>query len=125
MVFLDGIQLVLHVRGELDVHDARESLDELIRDHLAKQRGKEAAVGLLHISSILDGLDDRRVGTGPADSGGFESLYETGFGVAWWRLREVLFGVDLYGIDRLGFTKIGQQLVFAADPGHAHEAVEN
>ncbi len=52
------VELVLHVPGEGDIHDAREELAELVGDDLSDGGGPEVAVDFLDVLSVLYCADD-------------------------------------------------------------------
>ena len=97
----DVVELVLHVGGELQVEDLGEVLDQQVGDRHAQVGGEEAPLLLLDVAAVLDRLDDRRVGAGPADGLLFEGLDQRGLAVAGRRLGEVLGGVQGVQVERL------------------------
>ena len=92
---LDLVERVLHLRGELDVHDLREEgLQEV--GHLdAELGGKEGAALAPHVAALVDdGPEDRRVGGRAADPQLLQDFHQRGLGVTRRRLREVLLGIE-------------------------------
>ena len=96
-VFLGGrdvVELVFHVGGELQVEDLGEMLDQQVGDDHAQVGGEEAPLLLFDVAAVLDRLDDRGVGAGPADVLLLQGLDQRRLAVAGRRLGEVLGGVE-------------------------------
>ena len=92
-VFLGGgdvVELILHVGRELEVEDLGEMLDQQVGHHHAQVGGEEPPFLLLDVEPVLDRLDDRRVGAGPADVLLLQGLDQGGLAVPGRRLGEVL-----------------------------------
>src|SRR4029453_17883153 len=93
LTFLDLVEVVLHLRRELDVHDVLEVRDELVGDRHAQLGRAQRAPLAMHVAAIVyDRPQDRRVGRWPADPELLERLDERGFREAGRRLGEVFFG---------------------------------
>src|SRR6266545_2623125 len=92
---LDLVELLLHARGEGDVHLAWEGADELVRHEQAEVGGLEVLLHLLDVRLLLDGLEDGGVGGWAADAALLHLLHERGLVVAGRRLGEVLVRVEL------------------------------
>ena len=105
----DVVELVLHVRREVDVDDVREVLDQLVGDDHAHVLGIEALVLQPDVSAVLDRRDDRRVRGGTADAQLLERLHERCLGEPGRRLREVLFGEHLEHAQDLLGRELGQR----------------
>src|SRR5262245_55788102 len=120
LALLDRVQLLLHGRGVLDVHDVLEMLDQQVGHQEAQLRGMEPAIALLDVLARLDRGDDGRVGRGPADAVLLELLHQARFAEAGRRLGKVLVGVELLERERvalcegrqllLGFLRLGRVL---------------
>src|SRR6059036_546702 len=92
---LDLVERVLHLRGELDIHDLwEEGLQEV--GHLDAQLGRDERLPLAtHVAALIDDrAEDRRVRGRAADAELLESLDQRGLGVVRRRLREVLSGIE-------------------------------
>ena len=114
----DVVELVLHVRGELQVEDLGELLDQEVGHDHAQVGREEPPLLLLDVAAVLDRLDDRGVGAGPADVLLLEGLDQRGLAVAGRRLGEVLGRVEAVQVERLADGQGGQELVFLlAAPG--------
>ena len=86
----DGVEVVLHARGEVEVDQIGEVLLQQLH-HRERGEGRHQRVALLdHVLALLDGLDDRGVGRRPADAAGLELLDQRRLGVARRRLRGVV-----------------------------------
>src|SRR5256712_6093823 len=92
---LDLVERVLHLRGELDIHDLwEEGLQEV--GHLDAQLGRDERLPLAtHVAALIDDrAEDRRVRGRAADAELLESLDQRGLGVVRRRLREGLSGIE-------------------------------
>src|SRR6266849_140726 len=91
VAFFDLVQLLFHVRGEVDVDQVRESLHQEIVHGPPCFGGSEPSVHLLGIFAILNRRNDTRIGGWPADAFFFQVLDQQGFVIPRRRLGEVLF----------------------------------
>ncbi len=82
---------------------------EQIADFFAEQRGREAALILVHVLALDDRRDDRGVRGRAADALFFELLHERRFRVARRRLGEVLIGANRFEAQLLAFANRGQR----------------
>ena len=82
----DGVEVLLHRRGEAKVHVAREVIAEQADHGHADVGGQQRAALLLHVVALLDGGDDGRVGGRPADPLVLQLLDQRGLGVPGRRL---------------------------------------
>ena len=89
------IQVLLHLGGEVHIHDVGELLQHQAVHGPAQQGGLELFLVPLHIAAVDDGGDDGRVGGGAADAVLFQRLDEGGFGVAGGGLGELLLALQL------------------------------
>ena len=111
-MFSDLVKFAFHLGRKLNVHDLGEVLDQKVGHHHPKWSSMEPAFLLLHISTGLNGLDNRRVSTGTANTFLFQSLDQSGFAEPWRRLRVVLSRIDPGRKQRLRHFKIRQQRIF-------------
>src|SRR6185436_3603949 len=88
--FFNFIQLLLHMRGEVDVDQIRESLQQKIVHRPPCFGGSEPSLHLLGIFAILNRRNDTRIGGWSADAFFFQFLDQQGFVIPRWRLGEVL-----------------------------------
>ena len=115
----DLVELVFHVGGELQVEDLGELLDQQVVDGHPQIGRVEPPFFLLDVAAVLDRLDDRGIGAGPADRLFFEGLDQRGLAVARGRLGEVLGRVEAVQVERLAGGQGRQQLVFLLAAGGA------
>src|SRR5664279_4202173 len=78
LALLDAVEVALHARGVLGIHEIHEPLQQQLRHRHAEIRGLEAALVLLHVVAINDGADDAGVGGRPADAVFFQFLHQGG-----------------------------------------------
>ena len=91
LALLDLVEVVLHLRRELDVHDVLEVRHELVGHRHAELGREQRAPLAMHVAAIVDDrAQDRRVGRRPADPELLEHLDQRGLGEARRRLGEVL-----------------------------------
>src|SRR5262249_46004193 len=90
----DVVELVLEVGGEIVLNVAVEELREEGRDDAAALLGDEPTLLQPDVLAVLQHLDDRSVGRGPADPELLELLHQARLAVARWRLGEVLLRRD-------------------------------
>ena len=109
LAVLDAVEVALHARGVLGIHQVVEALDQQVGDHHAQLRGLEAALVLLHVVPVLDGADDAGVGGGPADAVLFQLLHQRGFVEAGGGLGELLVRVELLQLQGLAQLQGRQQ----------------
>ncbi len=64
----DGVQLVFHLGGELVVDQIGQVGLEQLGDGESDPSGHEHVASLEDVFSLLDRVDDRGVGAGPADA---------------------------------------------------------
>ena len=74
VLLFDFVELLFHEAGKGNIHDLREVLAQLFSDDLTEVGGVKLLFPLIDISPLLNGTDDRRIGTGPADPFFFERL---------------------------------------------------
>ena len=91
----DLVEVLLHARGEVEVDEVAEVLDEQVGDDLADVLGPQPALHHRHVAAIDDRRDRRGVGRRPADAVLLERLDQRRLGVARRRLGEVLRRRDL------------------------------
>src|ERR1700683_5424975 len=108
LAFLDFVQLVFHARGETNVKDVLERFHQKISDLFAQQRGREAALILIHIFALDNRRDDRGVGRRPADALFFQIFYQRRFRVARRRLGKVLIGANRFQAQLFAFANHGE-----------------
>ena len=107
---LDLIQLLLHRRCVLDVHDVGEVDYEEVDDHEAELGGPQPTLALFDVLAGLDGRDDARVRGGATDAVLLQLLHQARLAEAGWRLCEVLVGVEF--LEREGLALLeGRELV--------------
>src|SRR6185503_12357597 len=107
----DLVELLLHLRGEVDVKDVGELLHHHLLDGLAELGGEEAALVELYVAAVGEHRDDRRVRRRPADAQPFEFFNEARFGEARRRLGEVLARRDTLARHLLTDVDDGQRLL--------------
>src|SRR6185369_11643722 len=91
----DLVELLLHLRGEVRIHEVEVRADEAVDHELAQHRRREpAARELLDIGPLLDLADDLRVRRGAADAALLELPHQRALVVARRRLGELLLGDD-------------------------------
>src|SRR5690348_15227634 len=112
LAFLDFVKLVFEARGEADVEDVLETLDEQVADFFAEERGGELPLILVHVFALNDGGNNRGVSGRPADALFLEFLDERRFGVARRRLGEMLLGADFFEAQALAFGDARQAAAF-------------
>ena len=100
-------------------------LDQFVGDDRAEQGCIKPPLLLLDIFAVLNRLNNAGVCARPADAKLLEHFHQARFGKPWRRLGEMLRRVDLDRPDRLLFRQLRQKLIFTADAGHFHEAVED
>ncbi len=90
----DLVEVLLHPRRELEVHEIAEVADEQVGHDLADRLRVEPALLHDHVAAVDDRGDRRRVRRRPADAVLLERLDQARLGVARRRLGEVLLRVD-------------------------------
>src|SRR5262249_30310278 len=95
LTLLDLVEVVFHLRRELDVHDVLEVRNELVGDRHAQLGRAQRAPLAMHVAAVVDDrAQDRRIGRRPADPELLERLDERGLRETGRRLREVLLRVE-------------------------------
>ena len=108
LVVGDAVELLLEIGGEIVFDVAREeALQERDDDAAAVLRHQPALVDA-DVVAVLEHLQDRRIGRGPADAELLHALDQRGFRVARRRLGEMLGGADLLLGQRLARAHGGQ-----------------
>ena len=87
------VEVLFHAGGKAVVHQVGEALGQTLGDDVAHLFGIETTVVQSHITAILNGRDDRRIGRWTTDAAFFHFLDQAGFRVTRRRLGEVL-GLD-------------------------------
>ncbi len=105
----DVVQLLLHLRGEAEVHQVAEMLFQQHRGGEGGEGGDQLFALLEDVAPLLDGVDDGGVGAGSANAFGFQRLDQTGLGVPGRRLGLVADGVKFPTIHLFIHRKFGQQ----------------
>ena len=108
LVVGDAVELLLEIGGEIVFDVAGEEAFEERREHAALVLGNEALLVDAHIAAVLEHLQDRGVGRGPADAELLHALDQRGFRIARRRLGEVLAGVDRPLVEPLALIDLGQ-----------------
>ena len=101
----DLVELLLHARRELQVHELAEVLDQQVGHDLADELRLQPALLDGHVAAIDDGRDGRRVRGRPPDAVLLERLDERRLRVARRRLGEVLGGRDLANVGRVALCE--------------------
>ncbi len=104
----DTVELLFEIGGEAVFDIAGEEAFEERRQHAALVLGNEALLVDAHIAAILEHLQDRGVGRGPADAELFHALDQRRFRIARRRLGEMLAGVDRPLVELLALIDFGQ-----------------
>ena len=91
----DLVELVLHGRGEVVVHQRGERRLEQADDGECDPAGHQGTAPRVDVAAILDGLDDRRVRRRAPDTEVLHLLHQRRLGVAGGRIRGVAFGGDV------------------------------
>ena len=105
----NGVELVLHVGGELIVHQVPEvTLEQIHNGERAKRRHERFAL-LPDVAASINGLHHRRVGRGTTNAEIFELLDERGLGEAVRRLGLVTFGAGNDDVDDLALVQWRQK----------------
>src|SRR5215831_19010389 len=95
LTFLDLVEVVFHLRRELDVHDVLEVRDQLVGHRHAELGRRERPPLAVHVAAVVDDrAEDRRVRGRPSDAELFERLDQRGLREAGRRLGEVLLGLQ-------------------------------
>ena len=108
----DAVEVLFQPGGEFVFDVAGEEVLQERHHDAALVLGVEALLLQPHIVAVLQHLQDRRVGRGPADAELFHALDQRGFRVARRRLGEVLRGGDRALGERLAGAHRGQALAF-------------
>ena len=107
----DRVELAFEVGGEAVFNVAGEEAAEEGGDHAAAILGVEAPLLQPDVVAVLQDLQDRGVGRGPADAQLLQLLDQAGLGEARRRLGEVLLGQDLAAGHRLALVHRRQAAV--------------
>src|SRR5690606_21197827 len=110
----DVIQVFFHAGGKAVVHQVVETLGQALGDDIAHLFGVEAAVVQRDVATILNGGNDRRIGRRTTDTALFHFLDQTRFGVARWRLGEMLARIELEQPHGIALVHLRQHIIFAA-----------
>ena len=104
------VQPLLHLGGEVVVHNVVEFVLHQAGDHFSQGGGPQGPAPLLHhILPVHDGGDGGSVGGGTADALLLQGPDETGFGVSGGGLGEVLAGGQLSVGEGLPLLQIGER----------------
>ena len=95
VVFEPGCEVVIDVLRKVFGQEAGHDAANVRRDKSFRVH--------LDVFAILERCDNARIGRRPADAVFLERLDEAGFGKARGRLGEVLFGSQLFELDRVAF----------------------
>src|SRR5271166_6407872 len=109
----DVVELIFEVGGKVVLDVAFEEVRQKCGDEASTILGKKTPLFEPDIVAILQNLQDRGVGRGPADAELFELFDEAGFGVARRRLREMLARRHLAAREPLGVAHRRQATAFA------------
>src|SRR6185503_1990790 len=104
----DLVEFLLEVGGEVVFDVAREEAFQEGDDDAAFVLGDQALLVDAHIAAVLQHLQDRGVGRGPADAELFHALDQRRFREARRRLGEMLRGIDRLLGERLALRHRGQ-----------------
>ena len=133
----DLVEVLLHLRGELDVDEIAEMLAQQPRDRERGEARHERLALAEHVAAALDRADRRRVGRRPADADPLELLDQRRFGVSRRRRRLVPLRLERrvsrtracrdrparrrrsFGSDGLLLVELGRRIVAAFDVGAA------
>ena len=107
----DFIQLSLKICRELHIDNVLEIFFEHIRHDEAKFRRSKLFFAAFHIAALLDGLDDRRIGTRPTDPHLLQCLDDGRIVIARRGFGEVLFGLQFGECQRIPRLKFRQKCV--------------
>ncbi len=113
----DVVEDRLHAGGELRVDEAPELVLEQVVGRERGERRDQLLALLAHVAAVLDGVDDARVGAGPADAFGLEELDQRGVGEAGGRLGLVTDGLHVVAAQRVAFGELGERLVTVVERG--------
>ena len=108
LVVGDAVELLFEVGGEVVFDVAREEAFQERGQHAALVLGDQALLVDADIAAILQHLQDRGVGRGPADAELLHALDQRGFRIARRRLGEVLAGVDRALVEPLAGVDLRQ-----------------
>ncbi len=89
------VEVLFHTGGEAVVHQVREALGPVLGNDVTHLLRIETTVVQRHITAVLDGGDDRRVGRRTTDAALFHLLDQAGFGVTSRWLGEMLGRIKL------------------------------
>ena len=108
LVVGDAVELLLEAGGEIVFHVAGEEAFEERGQHPPLVLGHQPLLLDAHVAAVLEYLQDRGVGRGPADAELLHALDQRGFRVARRRLGEMLAGVDLALGEALSGAHLGE-----------------
>ena len=108
LVVGDAVELLLEAGGEVVFDIAGEEAFEERGEHAALVLGHQPLLVDAHIAAILEHLQDRGIGRGPADAELLHALDQRGFRIARRRLGEMLAGVDRALVELFALVDLGQ-----------------
>ena len=108
LVVGDEVELLFEVGGEIVFDVAGEEVLQERDQHAALVLGHQPLLVEPHIAAVLQHLQDRGIGRGPADAELLHALDQRGFRIARRRLGEMLGGGDLALLQRLAGRHRGQ-----------------
>ncbi len=94
LVVGDTVELLLQIGGEAIFDIAGEEAFEESSEHAALVLGYQSLLVDADVATVLEHLQDRGIGRGPADAEFLHALDQRGFRIARRRLGEVLADVD-------------------------------
>jgi len=106
----DFVEFLLHLRGEPDVEQLRQSSHQKVVDPETEFGRNQLALFPVDVGAVLDGPQDRRIGRGAADAVLFQLLDERRFAVARRRLGELLLRFEILDGQRVAVLEAAEHL---------------
>ena len=107
------IEVLFHAGSKAVVHQVRKALGQTLGNDVTHFFGVEATVMQGHVTTVLNGADNRGVGRRTTDSAFFHFFYQAGFRVTRWRLGEVLSRVQINQREHVALRHVWQHIVVA------------
>ena len=107
------IEVLFHAGGKTVVHQVGEAFRQALGNDIAHFFGVETAVVQRHVTTILNGRDNRRIGRRTTDTAFFHLFYQAGLGVTRRWLGEVLARIELDQLELIALGHVRQHIVVA------------